>query len=67
MTVMEEHRRPRAWQVPGYLETRAGRLAVEGVDAVLLVEQHGSPLYVFSEKRIANNIRDLRSAVEAGH
>jgi len=60
-------RQEQSWQVPGHLETRAGRLEVEGVDAVLLVEQHGSPLYVFSEKRIANNIRDLRSAVEAVH
>jgi diaminopimelate decarboxylase len=64
---MEEHRRPSAWQVPGYLEPRAGHLAVEGFDAVLLAEQHGTPLYVFSEKRIANNIRDLRSAVQSVH
>jgi diaminopimelate decarboxylase len=50
-----------------YLETRAGHLTVDGVDAVGLAEQHGTPLYVFSEKRIADNTRNLRSAVESVH
>ena len=67
MTLMEERGLPRTWHVPGYLETRDGHLTVDGVDAVLLAEQHGTPLYVFSEKRIADNIRDLRSAVESVH
>jgi diaminopimelate decarboxylase len=56
-----------SWQVPGYLETRASHLTIDGVDAVGLAEQHGTPLYVFSEKRIADNIRNLRSAVESVH
>lgn len=64
---MAENRRPDAWQVPGYLETRSGQLIVNGVDALTLVEEHGTPLYVFSEKRIADNIRNLRSAIESIH
>ncbi len=56
-----------SWQVSGYLETRAGHQTVDGVDAVSLAEQHGTPLYVFSEKRIADNIRNLRNAVESVH
>jgi diaminopimelate decarboxylase len=55
------------WQVPGYLETNAGHLSLDGVDVTRLAEQHGTPLFVFSEKRIANNIRKLRSAVESVH
>jgi diaminopimelate decarboxylase len=55
------------WQVPGYLETRDGHLTVDGVDALQLAQQHGTPLYVFSEKRIADNIHKLRRAVESVH
>ena len=60
-------RAPASWQVPDYLETRAGRLTVDGVDAVELADAHDAPLYVFSEKRIAQNVRSLRSALEAVH
>jgi diaminopimelate decarboxylase len=56
-----------SWQVPDYLETHAGRLTVDGVDAVQLAEAHGAPLYVFSEKRIAENVRGLRRELEAVH
>ncbi|MEW6207778.1 MAG: diaminopimelate decarboxylase [Acidobacteriota bacterium] len=52
---------------PGYLEIRQGHLSIDGADAVQLIEEHGSPLYVFSEKRISLNTRGLRRAVEAVH
>ena len=55
------------WQIDSYLETRAGHLTVDGLDTVTLIEQYGTPLYVFSEKRIAGHVRDLRRAVEAVH
>ncbi|HEY7547079.1 MAG TPA: diaminopimelate decarboxylase [Blastocatellia bacterium] len=55
------------WLRPGYLESRQGHLTIDGADAVQLVESHGSPLYVFSEKRIAENTLDLRRAVESVH
>lgn len=64
---MRDERAPHTWQVPGYLQTQAGHLTVDGVDAVSLVERHGTPLYVFSEKRITRNVRNLRDAVESVH
>jgi diaminopimelate decarboxylase len=64
---MTEQKSELSWQVEGYLEARDGRLAIDGVDAAEMVERYGSPLYVFSEKRIADNTRGLRRAVEAVH
>ena len=64
---MQEKPGSSSWQVPGYLETRAGHLTVDGVDSVSLAEQNGTPLYVFSERRIAGNTRFLRRAVESVH
>jgi len=64
---MNEQSESKTWQVPGYLETRTGHLAIDGVDAVRLSEEHGTPLYVFSERRIADNTRNLRRAVESLH
>jgi diaminopimelate decarboxylase len=54
-----------SWLAPGYLEVDGGHLTVDGVDAVQLAEEHGSPLYVFSERRIASNTRNLRRAIES--
>jgi D-ornithine/D-lysine decarboxylase len=56
-----------SWQVKGYLEARNDHLTIDGVDAVQLAEEYGTPLYVFSERRIAENVRNLRVAVEAAH
>jgi D-ornithine/D-lysine decarboxylase len=54
-----------SWQVPGFLEERGGHLTVDGVDTVELAREYGTPLYLFSEKRIAANTRNLRRAVES--
>src|SRR5215210_9204500 len=51
-----------AWTIHGYLETRDGRLAISGVDALSLVETHDTPLFVFSEPRIRSNIERLKRA-----
>lgn len=64
---MSEQRSQEGWKVEGYLETRAGHLTIDGVDAVRLAEEYGTPLYIFSEKRIAENVRSLRRAVESVH
>ncbi len=64
---MIEQENELSWQVPGYLEARDGRLTIDGADAAEMVERYGSPLYVFSEKRIADNTRELRRAVESVH
>jgi diaminopimelate decarboxylase len=62
---MRDHPPQNTWETPGYLETNSGHLTVDGVDALGLCRDHGSPLYVFSERRIADNTRDLRRAVES--
>jgi len=54
-----------AWSIPGYLEVRDDHLTVDGVDALELVKQFNSPLFVFSESRIRDNIRRLQHAAEA--
>ncbi|HEX8846257.1 MAG TPA: diaminopimelate decarboxylase [Pyrinomonadaceae bacterium] len=51
-----------AWSIPGYLETCAGHLSINGVDALALVREYDSPLYVFSEPRIRSNIERLKRA-----
>src|SRR5262249_8658658 len=64
---MSNRQSSETWQIPGYLETRNGHLNIDGVDALEIAEQHGTPLYVFSEKRITGNVRNLRRAVESVH
>jgi D-ornithine/D-lysine decarboxylase len=51
-----------AWAIPDYLEARAGHLHINGVDALALVREHDSPLFVFSEPRIRSNIERLKRA-----
>ena len=53
-----------AWSIPGYLEVQNDHLTVNGADAVELVEDFGSPLFVFSEGRILDNIRRLQLAAD---
>jgi D-ornithine/D-lysine decarboxylase len=65
--LMPEQTKTGTWQLPGYLESQNGHLNIDGVDAVRLAEMHGTPLYVFSEKRISDNVRGLRRAVESVH
>ncbi|MCA1567284.1 MAG: diaminopimelate decarboxylase [Acidobacteria bacterium] len=54
-----------AWTIPDFLEARDGRLHVNGADAVALLREYGSPLYVFSEPRIRANIARLRRAADS--
>jgi diaminopimelate decarboxylase len=51
-----------AWSIPGYLEVCDGHLNIDGVDALELVAKYNSPLFVFSERRIRNNIARLQHA-----
>ena len=51
-----------AWSIPGYLEVRDGHLNIDGADALELVTKYNSPLFVFSERRIRNNIARLQHA-----
>src|SRR5215211_6473061 len=54
-----------AWSIPGYLEVRNDHLAVSGVDTLELVREFNSPLFVFSENRIRDNIKRLQLAADA--
>ena len=53
-----------AWSIQGYLEVREGHLAINGVDAIDLIREFKSPLFVFSEARIRDNINRLKRAAE---
>lgn len=53
-----------AWAIPGYLETRDGRLHIDGADSAALAREHGTPLFVFSEPRIRRNVERLLKAAE---
>jgi diaminopimelate decarboxylase len=54
-------------ETDGYMGTSEGHLTIDGVDAVRLAREYGTPLFVFSERRITENTRRLRSVVEAVH
>ncbi len=54
-----------AWAIPDYLEARDGRLHIDGADAIELLREYGSPLYVFSEPRVRANVARLQSAARA--
>ena len=54
-----------AWTIPGFLEVRDNHLSINGADAVTLIQEYGSPLFVFSEPRIRANIKRLQSAAKA--
>src|SRR5204863_283254 len=47
------------------MEARDDHLTVDGVDTLELVKEFNSPLFVFSESRIRDNIRRLQRAAEA--
>ncbi|PWT79438.1 MAG: diaminopimelate decarboxylase [Acidobacteria bacterium] len=51
-----------AWTIPGFLEARGGHLTINCADAVTLVREYDSPLFVFSEPRIRSNIERLKRA-----
>jgi diaminopimelate decarboxylase len=54
-----------AWEIEHYQTARAGRLHVNGADAVVLAETYETPLFVFSAPRILHNIRQLQDAAAA--
>ncbi len=54
-----------AWTIPGYLDVTSNHLTINGVDALSLIEQYGSPLFVFSEPRIHSNVERLKTAARA--
>src|SRR5437762_1468282 len=51
-----------SWEIENYLEVRNNQLYIDGVSAVDLANEHGTPLFVFSEPRIRQNIARIRRA-----
>lgn len=53
------------WARGDYLSSKDGQLHIDGVDINKLIEQYGSPLYVFSERQLRKNaesiLRNFRS------
>lgn len=49
----------KSWEIDNYLTHKDGRLTFDGADCVKLAEEFGTPLFVFSESKIARNIRRI--------
>ena len=50
-----------SWQIENFLDVRNNQLHIDGVSAVDLANEHGTPLFVFSERRIRHNIAPLKT------
>jgi diaminopimelate decarboxylase len=55
------------WEIEGYLESHRGRLAMEGVDLVTLAQERGTPLFVYSARRIVQTARAMKAIFAASH
>ncbi len=51
-----------AWELKNFLDVRDNHLHIDGVDAVELAREHGTPLFIYSESRIRHNIDRLRKS-----
>src|ERR1041385_5428493 len=51
-----------AWCIPNYLEVVDGQLTIDGVNALQVIREYDSPLFVFSAPRIRANIERLKNA-----
>jgi diaminopimelate decarboxylase len=54
-----------AWEIENFLSLRNNQLFIGGVSAVRLAKDFGTPLFVFSESRIRQNIERLKKAESA--
>ena len=54
-----------AWSIDGFIELKNNQLSIDGVSAVELASNFGTPLFVFSESRIRGNIARLKRAEDA--
>ncbi|MDQ5846941.1 MAG: hypothetical protein M3539_16775, partial [Acidobacteriota bacterium] len=54
-----------AWAIQDYLEVRNQHLSINGANALELIRQYDSPLFVFSAPRIRSNIERLKSAAQS--
>jgi len=49
------------------LSSKSGHLHLDGVDLVGLAKEYGTPLYVFSERRLKENVQEILSAFRNYH
>jgi diaminopimelate decarboxylase len=49
-----------SWTIENYLEVVNNQLHINGVSAIDLAAQFGTPLFVFSEPRIRHNVERLK-------
>jgi diaminopimelate decarboxylase len=54
----------RSWEIENFLDVRNNQLHIDGVSAPELAREHGTPLFVLSERRIRHNIDRLKKAGE---
>ncbi len=51
-----------AWELQNFLDVRENHLHIDGVDAVELARENGTPLFIYSESRIRHNIDRLHKS-----
>ncbi len=49
-----------SWQIENFIDIQGGCLHMDGVNAVELAREFGTPLFVFSERRVRHNIERLK-------
>ena len=49
-----------SWEIENYLEIQNDQLFIDGISTIELAREHGTPLFVYSERRIRHNIDRLR-------
>src|ERR1035437_576968 len=50
------------WEIRGFLEVRDDQLYIDGVSTIGLAKRYGTPLFIFSESRIRDNIARMQKA-----
>lgn len=56
-----------AHRVDRHFGNRNGHLTLDGVDLISLTEKYGSPLFVFSERKLRDNASNFLKSARAGH
>jgi D-ornithine/D-lysine decarboxylase len=52
----------KAWEIENFLSEQDNQIFINGVSAVEIAKEYGTPLFVFSESRIRHNIARLQKA-----
>jgi diaminopimelate decarboxylase len=55
------------WKIEGYLGSAQGRLTMDGVDLVALARECGTPLFVYSARRIVETAMTMKTVFAACH